>query len=69
MRQLLDQGMSLMHHAEAMTTHCRKVAKSVVLRGTALHPPGDSAMHGHTSTGDIPAASSADRNRSASGAW
>jgi hypothetical protein len=26
-RQLMDQGISLMHHAEAVTSHCRQKAK------------------------------------------
>jgi hypothetical protein len=29
-RQLMDQGISLMHHAEAVTNHCRQKAKLAV---------------------------------------
>jgi hypothetical protein len=32
-RQLLDQGVSLMHHAEAVTNHCRRQAKLNAGRG------------------------------------
>lgn len=30
MRSLLNQGISLMHNAEAMTNHCRKRAAEIV---------------------------------------
>jgi hypothetical protein len=29
-RQLMNQGISMMHHAEAVTTHCRRQAKLAV---------------------------------------
>ena len=29
-RQLMDQGISLMHHAEAVTNHCRQKAKLAI---------------------------------------